>query len=239
MYKAVFIDWDDTIGDFDQAARLSLYEMYNKYHLTEFFTSFEDFFRLYHPHNIELWQRYGENKVTKDFLRIDRFLWPLVQALGGNSVLMQSSALQSLAVRMSDDFLFLTTQHFSLLPGAETTIQYLAAKYPLTIISNGFIEVQHEKIAHSGLEKFFTHIVLSEDVGCQKPNPHIFEIALQRNRIRAEEAIMIGDSWYSDIQGAKRAGIDQLWINKDTQNQPKDQTATFVVKDITDILDIL
>lgn len=239
MYKAVFIDWDDTIGDFDQAAQRSLYEMYNKYHLTEFFASFEDFFCLYHPHNIELWQRYGENKVTKEFLRIDRFLWPLVQALGGNPKLMQSSALQSLAARMSDDFLFLTTQHFALIPGAETTIQYLAAKYPLTIISNGFIEVQHEKIARSGLESFFAHIVLSEEVGCQKPNPHIFEIALQRNGIRAEEVIMIGDSWYSDIQGAKRAGIDQLWIKKDTPEQPIDHTATFVIKNITDVSKIL
>lgn len=239
QYKCVFLDWDDTIGDFANAARLSLQEMYTKYRLSEFFASFDDFFSLYHPHNIELWHRYGEDEVSKDFLRIDRFLWPLVQALGGSPVLMQSRPLQDLARRMSDDFLILTTQHFALLPDAEEMVRYLAARYPLTIVSNGFIEVQYEKIARSGLQDLFTHIVLSEEVGCQKPNPRIYEVALERNGIGADEAVMIGDSWYSDIQGAQRAHIDQLWIRPATTPHPDGESATYIVHSLREIRDIL
>lgn len=239
MYRAVFLDWDDTIGDFAHAAKVSLQEMYDKYHLSEFFASFDEFFNLYHPHNIELWQRYGEDEVTKEFLRIDRFLWPIVQGLGGNPLLMQSPSLQALAHRMSDDFLTLTTRHFSLLPNAEEMVRYLAARYPLTIVSNGFIEVQYEKIARSGLQDLFSHIVLSEEAGCQKPNPRIYEIALQRNGISAKEAIMIGDSWYSDIQGAQRAGIDQLWIRADETPLPEGQHATYIVRNCLEVKNIL
>ena len=78
QYKAVLIDWDDTIGDFIGAAKLALQEMYDKYHLSDYFASHEEFVSLYKPHNIELWDKYGKDLVTKAFLRVDRFLWPLL-----------------------------------------------------------------------------------------------------------------------------------------------------------------
>ena len=78
QYKAVFIDWDDTIGDFIGAAKLALQEMYDKYHLSDYFASYEEFVSLYKPHNLELWDKYGKDQVTKAFLRVDRFLWPLL-----------------------------------------------------------------------------------------------------------------------------------------------------------------
>lgn len=78
QYKAVFIDWDDTIGDFIGAAKQALHEMYDKYHLSDYFASHEEFVSLYKPHNIELWDKYGKDLVTKEFLRVDRFLYPLL-----------------------------------------------------------------------------------------------------------------------------------------------------------------
>ena len=78
QYKAVFIDWDDTIGDFLGAAKLALQDMYEKYNLSEYFASFEEFFLLYKPHNIELWDKYGKDLVTKEYLSFDRFFFPLM-----------------------------------------------------------------------------------------------------------------------------------------------------------------
>ena len=77
-YKAVFLDWDDTIGDFHGAADLALAEMYDKYQLDRYFASLEEFVGLYKPHNLELWAKYGEDKVTKEYLSLDRFLVPLI-----------------------------------------------------------------------------------------------------------------------------------------------------------------
>ena len=242
QYKAVLIDWDDTIGDFIGAAKLALQEMYDKYHLSNYFASHEEFVSLYKPHNIELWDKYGKDLVTKAFLRVDRFLWPL---LHGSKVGERQEAtgerqeLTALAEQMSEDFLHLTTAHFSLLEGAEALVRYLAEKYPLTVVTNGFVEVQYEKFDKSGLKDCFAHIVLSEEVGCQKPNPRIYEEALRMNGISAEEAVMIGDSWNSDIQGAINAGIDQIWIRKSQDPLPEGQSATYIVKSLAEVMEIL
>lgn len=242
QYKAVLIDWDDTIGDFIGAAKLALQEMYDKYHLSDYFASHEEFVSLYKPHNIELWDKYGKDLVTKAFLRVDRFLWPL---LHGSKVGERQEAkgerqdLTALAEQMSEDFLHLTTAHFSLLEGAEELVRYLAEKYPLTVVTNGFVEVQYEKFDKSGLRDCFAHIVLSEEVGCQKPNPRIYEEALRMNGVSAEEAVMIGDSWNSDIQGAINAGIDQIWIRKSQDPLPEGQSATYIVKSLAEVMEIL
>ena len=263
QYKAVFIDWDDTIGDFVGAAKRALQEMYDKYNLSDYFASHEEFVSLYKPHNIELWDQYGKDLVTKAFLRVDRFLWPLLHGSKVVSTTQQSKegmmggsnksfplgedlgeALVALAEQMSEDFLHLTTKYFSLLPGAEELVRYLAKKYPLTVVTNGFIEVQYEKFDKSGLRDCFSHIVLSEEVGCQKPNPRIFEEALRMNGLAAEDVVMIGESWSSDIQGAINAGIDQIWIRKNKEQGTKsqdttEQTATYIVQSLSEVMEIL
>ena len=236
-YKAVFIDWDDTIGDFHGAADLALAQMYEKYQLDRYFASLDEFVGLYKPHNLELWAKYGEDKVTKEYLSLDRFLFPLMHgSLYPNG---ETAQVIRLAMTMSDDFLALTTAHFSLLPGAEEIVRYLAEKYPLTIVTNGFIEVQYEKFDKSGLKDCFSHIVLSEEVGCQKPNPRIFEEALRLNGLSADEVVMVGDSWYSDIQGAINAGIDQIWIRKSKDPLPEGQSATYLVQSLSEVMEIL
>ena len=240
QYKAVFIDWDDTIGDFSGAAKLALQEMYDKYHLSDYFASLEEFVSLYKPHNIELWDKYGKDLVTKEYLSFDRFFFPLMhgsKAIQNSEFKIQNSS--ALAEQLSEDFLNMTTARFSLLEGAEELVRYLAKKYPLTVVTNGFVEVQYEKFDKSGLRDCFAHIVLSEEVGCQKPNPRIFEEALRMNGLQAEDVVMIGDSWNSDIQGAINAGIDQIWIRKSKDPLSEGQTATYLVKTLSEIMDIL
>lgn len=239
QYKAVFIDWDDTIGDFVGAAKRALQEMYDKYKLSDYFASHEEFVSLYKPHNIELWDKYGKDLVTKAFLRVDRFLYPLLHGTKVASQIQSYTALSALAEQMSEDFLHLTTKYFSLLPGAEELVRYLAKKYPLTVVTNGFIEVQYEKFDKSGLRNCFSHIVLSEEVGCQKPNPRIYEEALHMNGVSAEEAVMIGDSWNSDIQGAINAGIDQIWVRKSQDSLLEGQSATYLVQSLSEVMEIL
>ena len=234
QYKAVFIDWDDTIGDFVGAAKLALQDMYEKYNLSEYFASFEEFFLLYKPHNIELWDKYGKDLVTKEYLSFDRFFFPLMH---GSKV--KGENLCVLAEQLSEDFLNMTTARFSLLEGAEELVRYLAKKYPLTVVTNGFVEVQYEKFDKSGLRDCFAHIVLSEEVGCQKPNPRIFEEALRMNGLQAEDVVMIGDSWSSDIQGAINAGIDQIWIRKSKDPLPEGQSATYLIQSLSEVMEIL
>lgn len=231
QYKAIFLDWDDTIGDFSNAAMRSLQWMYEHRGLNRCFDSFMRFYQIYEDHNIELWTRYGLDQVTKEYLEFDRMFFPLTRADHPFLLVKQLAIAQQMAA----DHLRLTTRFFSLMPDAEEVIRYLAAKYPLVIVSNGFRSVQYRKIERSGLRDCFKYVVLSEEVGCQKPNPHIYEVALDRGGWKPDEVLMIGDSWTSDIQGAIAAGIDQLWITDD----PSDKPSTYVVPRLRDVMNLL
>ena len=109
QYKAVFIDWDDTIGDFLGAAKLALQDMYEKYNLSEYFASFEEFFLLYKPHNIELWDKYGKDLVTKEYLSFDRFFFPLMHGSKVSPRIQSYTTLHNptlqISMGMSDDYL--------------------------------------------------------------------------------------------------------------------------------------
>ncbi len=235
-YKAIFLDWDDTIGDFIGAAHQAIDDIYHKYDLQRFYPSVEAFYEVYHPYNIQLWGRYGRGEITRDWLAHERFLHPLLVAPQQPA----NEDLETLATLLEHDFEELTTQHFSLLPHAEEIVRYLAAKYPITIVSNGFVSVQYRKINASGLKDCFQHIVLSEEVGITKPQAGIFEIALELNGLQKEDVIMIGDSYTSDIQGAINAGIDQIWVQSPTlTDEEKKRPATYKIASLLGIKQLL
>ena len=234
-YKAIFLDWDDTIGDWTTAEHKALQDIYTHYHLDRLYPTFEDYLNAYKPYNLELWGMYGRGEVTKEWLHLQRFLRPLITV---NSQKLTAN-VETLAREMGAEFLRLTNKYFCLLPDAEKVVKYLASNYPLTIISNGFKEVQYYKFEHSGLAPYFTHTIISEEVGINKPQPGIFEIAMQRNGITADQAVMIGDSYTSDIAGAKAAGIDQVWIKDERLEIREGEAATYIVPKLTDVTKIL
>lgn len=231
-YKAVFLDWDDTIGDWNTAEHKALRDIYTRYGLDELYPSYEDYLAAYKPYNLELWGRYGRGEVSKEYLHFSRFYHPL---LASDSPSLGGRDKQELAREIGDEFLALTNRYFSVLPDAYRVVRYLASKYPLTIVSNGFREVQYYKFAHSGLQDCFAHTLISDEIGINKPQPGIFLRALQLNGVTADEAVMIGDSYSSDILGAQAAGIDQIWIHP----TPATETATYIVPSITDVMTLL
>ena len=160
----LFFDLDDTLWDFKGNAYIAHQIMYEKYELERWFDSFDSYFTIYSPKNLELWRQYTCGEITKEFLSVERFAYPLRQV----------GAPESFASSMAVDFLHYTTEQNRLLPDAMELLRYVRTKYTLSIISNGFCEVQYKKLRKSGLEPFFAHVVLSEDVGSLKPNKAIY-----------------------------------------------------------------
>ena len=92
-------------------------------------------------------------------------------------------------------------------------LNYLKPKYKLHIITNGFQEVQEKKLINSGIHSYFDQIIDSEMAGVKKPNPIIFNLALNRAGAIPEKSLMIGDSLEADIIGAKSVGFHTLHFN--------------------------
>ena len=204
-YKHVFFDLDRTLWDFDAAAEVAFERIYDQYNLKSLgIPSAHEFHEVYHPLNERLWELYREDKITKDDLNRTRFLKPL-EHYGIHDV--------ELADHLSEDYVYWSPRIVRLVPGTMELLDYLKPKYHLHLITNGFQEVQHTKLSGSGLEPYFETLTVSEEVGVKKPNPEIFRYALRKAHATVEESLMIGDEMAVDIDGARAAGMDQIFFN--------------------------
>jgi FMN phosphatase YigB (HAD superfamily) len=124
-----------------------------------------------------------------------------------------------------------------LIDGARKVLDYLHGRYDVAIITNGFKEVQYDKILKAELSKYFRKIFISEEVGAQKPRKEIFEYAIKSMNAPKNSSLMIGDSWDVDIIGAMNFGIDQIYYNP--QVEQKDWLGYFFSSSNQNICDIL
>ena len=69
------------------------------------------------------------------------------------------------------------------------------------------------KINSSGLEKYFIEVINSETCGYLKPDKEVFEYAIKKINSSPKDCIMIGDELFTDILGAKNAGVDHIYFN--------------------------
>lgn len=205
-YKYIFLDLDDTIWDFQANAQEALRDVFYAEQLNGYFDSFETFFHLYSKRNLELWVDYARGNISREYLSIQRFLYPL------QKVRMDD---EKRALQMNNDFLALLGEKTLLVPYALELMNYCKSKnLPMTIVSNGFAEIQYRKLRSTNIEHYFAHIVLSDSADALKPDPVIFNYALDVNGASVEETLMIGDSYEADILGAANVGIDALFLNR-------------------------
>lgn len=99
-------------------------------------------------------------------------------------------------------------------PEAEPLLALLARDRRLALLTNGASDVQREKLSRTRFGRHFSVIVISLEVGVGKPEPRVFEIALERLGVRADEAVMVGDSLLRDVAGAQSAGLHTVWIDR-------------------------
>lgn len=228
-YKNLFIDLDDTLWDTYHNNKESLKEIYIDYHFDRYYASFEAFFSIYMPHNMELWEKYRNNQINRQTLIIDRFLY-MLRPMGVEDT--------SYVLKLNNDFLQRTTTKTKLIPEAIDLLEYLRPSYRMYILSNGFREVQDKKLKNSGLAPYFDKMILSEDACIQKPHKGIFDFALKNTNSRRNESLMIGDCWEADILGAYQSKIDQIWFNPE-ELPVKGFFPTYVVKKLSEIKKIL
>lgn len=203
-YKNLFIDLDDTIYDFSGASRESFRETYDLLHYERYFDSFEHYLSLYEPYNLELWRIYGEGKITKEELNRRRYSHPL-ECVGVND--------QQLADTFCREALGRIPTKGPLMPGALELLEYLRPKYNMYILSNGFKELQSRKMRTAGIDGYFDALILSEDIGINKPNRELYEYALAKTGSKLNESLMIGDMFDTDIVGAANIGMEQMYYN--------------------------
>lgn len=204
-YKHLLFDFDRTFWDVDTNQRDALSELYDNFDMGRFFHSKESFAAEFKRINEDLWTKYRDGEIDKTRLRTGRFL-DLCAAGGCDD--------ESLGRQLDEAYVRNVPFHNKLLPYSEEILQYLNSKgYTMSLVTNGLNEVQFNKVERCGLAPFFRNITTSDMVGFNKPDPRIFEAALEEVGIDKKDAIMIGDDPYCDIYGAIRAGLDTVFFN--------------------------
>ena len=115
----------------------------------------------------------------------------------------------ALAVRLTETYLRHRFQDIELYNDVLPTLMALKDRFVLGIVSNG-----NSRPDRCGLEGYFSFVVLSEEHGVEKPDPKIFEIAMEEAGCNAGEILHVGDSLESDVRGAAGAGMRCVWLNR-------------------------
>ncbi|GEC72416.1 putative hydrolase of the HAD superfamily [Flavobacterium flevense] len=219
--KDVFFDLDHTLWDFDKNSKITFENIFARNHPA---VLIESFITHYIPINQACWKLYQYDKITHQQLRYDRL--KLSFDAIGYKITDEAIAL------ISDEYIELLTENNHLFDGTVEILNYLSQKYKLHVITNGFAHVQVKKINNAKLNPYFATVTNSEMAGVKKPNPIIFEYALDLAKAKKESSIMIGDSIEADVLGALDAGIDAIYFNESRQD------ITHSVKQINHLLEL-
>lgn len=217
-YTDLLFDVDDTLLDFQASQHKSLIELFERYHFP--ISAIETYKNI----SEHLWRQIERQEITLEMLKQQRF------------TLLCETYKRYPENRMEEDYEQLLSTHGDLMPGAYEVVQSLAQKYRLSVITNGMPQITLPRLKQSGIDKFFNHIFISENMGVQKPNPAFFEIVLYTLKITNKNCLVIGDSLTSDIAGGIKSGIDTCFIG---HHQNKLSNATYQISELTELYSLL
>jgi putative hydrolase of the HAD superfamily len=211
MVRAVLFDLDDTLFDHQHCARAALAAVHGA-HACFRGLPFDEFERFHADFLEELHVEVMQGRLGIDAARIERFRRLFERAgLPADEALTKATATiyreRYLAARQA-------------IAGAAALLPEVRRRARVGIVSNNLLDEQQQKLQHCGLASHVDELVVSEDVGVSKPDPRIFEVALDRLGVTASDAVMIGDSWTADVAGALAAGIRPIWFNRHRQPPP-------------------
>ena len=199
MIKFIFLDLDDTILDFHRSEAVALRKTLQSLNVNPT----DEVIARYSAINLAHWKALERRELTRGEVLTGRFR-QLFEELDMN---VSPNVAQSLYEKN------LSESHF-FVDGAPRLLMTLSQKYPLYIASNGTTLVQTSRIASSGIGRYFKAVFLSEQLGADKPQIEFFERATgQIEGYNPGEAIILGDSITSDMQGGINAGMHTCWFN--------------------------
>jgi putative hydrolase of the HAD superfamily len=118
----------------------------------------------------------------------------------------------------------------------KNALKKLHGTYKLGIVSNFAIpECVDELLEKHGIDKLFDVVVVSGAVNKRKPSPEIFQKALQKLGVSAEETVFVGDTVDADVIGAKAAGMKAIFIERRVQKEAEQACPNQTIKSLSEL----
>jgi HAD superfamily hydrolase (TIGR01549 family) len=211
-FKVLLFDLDDTLIYFDDYWKESLIETFRQHDSTREYDE-DELFNILWKHNKTYEQQYHKQEITLQQFRNYRLIYTLLD-LG-----------KGIDERIANDFNHLhktlSRNFMKANPDLVDLLIELKKSYSIGIVTNGTIAWQYDKIDAMGIKFLFEDgsIIVSEEVGCEKPDPQIYHKALDYFGVTPKETIFIGDSWANDVEGPAKIGISSIWINNRQESE--------------------
>ena len=220
-YSVLFADADNTLFDFSRAEAHSFSKTMEDFSLH----ADEEMCARYSRINDGLWKAFERGETTQPKLRVDRF-----------RLLLESYQLTLDPAQVAARYTDYLAQSAFLLPEALECVRRWSAGVPVYLVTNGLSDVQRGRLERSALRPYIRDIIISQEVGAQKPDPRMLEAALHRaGDPDRRDVLMLGDSLSSDIRGAVNAGIDSCYFNPRGTENTSGITPTYEVRALHEV----
>lgn len=197
-YDWVVFDADETLFTFD--AQQGLSRLFAQYEMDFDSRHFEDFKAVNRP----LWEGFQNGKLTAADIKQQRFI-PWEQKFGKPSQ------------EINAEFMSCMASISQTIEGTDRLLKALHGKTKMGIITNGFVELQQERLQQTDTHHYFDFLVVSEAVGMAKPDAEIFHHAHRQHMSELPDPgriLMVGDNPHSDILGGLNAGWHTCWFDR-------------------------
>lgn len=223
--KAISFDADGTLWDFEKVMRHSLHYVLNELEridaITAAMLSIERMIEIRERVAMEL-----KGKVTNlEHVRLEAFKQTLKEVGRHND---------ALATHLNQVYLRHRFEDIELFNDVLPSLKALREKYALGILSNG-----NSYPEGCGLESMFQFVVFSQDYGVEKPDPKIFQIAIEKAGCSKQELLHVGDSLENDIKGALNSGIQCVWLNRKCLKKNLELKIDYEISSLLELLEIL
>ena len=115
--------------------------------------------------------------------------------------------------------------------------------YRIGMIANGDSTGARNIINSTGLQDYFDAIIISEEVGIEKPDKRIFQVALDKLGVEAKNAVMVGNRIDADIVGANRIGMKSVWFRWNDRYpeivSSEEERPDSIIKSLSELLGLL
>lgn len=198
----IFFDLDHTIYDFEKNSELTFLQIFEDLNLDVH----SGFMKHFKPINDYYWNKLTKKEITHEYLRYAR--------LADTFKMVNMQPSDEIIYQIADLFIENLPNYNHVFEGAHETLSYLKSKYNLHIITNGPDKVQELKLKNANLNQYFCTVTNSELAGVKKPDPEIFNYALNLAKVSAKQSLMIGDNLDADINGALNVGMLVVWFDE-------------------------